>query len=317
MKQYSSKTDVQALPSPVTMNRWQELWKEIKRNRVAYAYISPFYILFLLFGAFPILYAFYLSFHQWDGMDDKVFVGLGNYKQLFSDPIFWKAVYNTLFIGIIAHIPMLLFALFIAFVINSGMIKLKELFRTIYFLPVITSSVAISLVFLTLYGVRAGLINYALTLIGIPPIDWWGGNGQWVKPAIILLFAWKWVGWNMVIYLAGLQGISRDIYEAAEIDGASMPQIFFRITLPLLKPIILFTLILSTIGAMTIFDEPYMLVGTGGGTDNSGLTLMVYLYREAFEYVHFGYSSSIAYVISMFIVFISILNLKFFGKSDT
>lgn len=292
------------------------LWKEIKRNKVAYTYISPFFLLFFLFGAFPIIYAFFLSFHQWDGMDAMRFVGFLNYKHLLSDPIFWKAAYNTIFIGVIAHIPMLLFALFIAFVINSGLVRLKELFRTIYFLPVITSSIAVSIVFLTIYGVRAGLANYVLSLFGISPIDWWGGYGNWIKPAIIILFVWKWVGWNMVIYLAGLQGIPKDLYEAAEIDGANMPNIFFRITLPLLKPIVLFTLILSTIGALTIFDEPYMLVGTGGGTDNAGLTLMVYLYREAFEYVHFGYASSIAYVITAFIVVVAVINMKLFGKDN-
>jgi cellobiose transport system permease protein len=308
------KTTVEIAAPPKKMSRF---WKILKDNHVPYIYIAPFYILFALFGAFPIIFAFYLSFQQWDGLEAMNFVGLQNYKQLLSDPIFWKAAYNTVYIGIVAHVPMLIFALFVAFVVNSAMVKYKQVFRTVYFLPVITSSVAVSIVFLTLYGVKAGLINYVLTLFGLPPIDWWGGNGNWVKPAIILLFMWKWVGWNMVIYLAGLQGIPRELYEAAEIDGASMTQIFFRITLPLLKPIILFSLILSTIGALTIFDEPYMLVGTGGGTDNSGLTLMVYLYREAFEYVHFGYASSIAYVISIFIIIIAVINMKVFGKQNT
>ncbi|MCZ8516133.1 sugar ABC transporter permease [Paenibacillus filicis] len=293
------------------------MWKEIKRNWVPYVYISPFYILFAIFGAFPIFFALFLSFQQWDGLDDMRFIGMDNYTQLLSDPVFWKAMYNTFYILIIAHVPMLFLSLILAFIINSAMVKFKELFRAVYFLPVITSSVAVTIVFSTLFGVRAGLINYILTQFGLSPIDWWGGSGEWVKPAIILLFIWKWLGWNMVIYLAGLQGISKDYYEAASIDGASMIQIFRRITLPLLKPVIVFTLIQSTVGGLTIFDEPYMLVGTGGGTDNSGLTLMVYLYREAFEYVHFGYASSIAYVISAFIVFVAVLNMKFFGKSNT
>ncbi|TDF94096.1 carbohydrate ABC transporter permease [Paenibacillus piri] len=294
-----------------------ELWKRMKRNWVPYVYISPFYILFAIFGAFPIFFALYLSFQRWDGLDDMQFIGLDNYVQLLSDPVFWKAVYNTFYILIIAHIPMLFLALVLAFVINSSLIKFKELFRAVYFLPVITSSVAVTIVFSSLFGMRAGLVNYLLTQLGITPIDWWGGTGQWVKPAIIMLFIWKWLGWNMVIYIAGLQGISKEYYEAAAIDGANMPQIFRLITLPLLKPVIVFTLIQSTVGGLTIFDEPYMLVGTGGGTNNAGLTLMVYLYREAFEYVHFGYASSIAYVISAFIVFVAVLNMKFFGKNNT
>jgi cellobiose transport system permease protein len=301
----------------MTKSGVSQLWKEIKRNWVPYVYISPFYILFAVFGAFPILFALFLSFQQWDGLDDMRFIGLDNYAQLLSDPVFWKAMYNTFYILIISHVPMLSLALILAFIINSAMVRFKETFRAVYFLPVITSSVAVTIVFSTLFGVRAGLINYVLTQIGLSPIDWWGGEGQWVKPAIVLLFIWKWLGWNMVIYIAGLQGISKDYYESAAIDGASMPQIFRRITLPLLKPVIVFTLIQSTVGGLTIFDEPYMLVGTGGGTDNAGLTLMVYLYREAFEYVHFGYASSIAYVISAFIVFIAVLNMKFFGKSNT
>jgi cellobiose transport system permease protein len=301
----------------MTKSGVSQLWKEIKRNWVPYVYISPFYILFAVFGAFPILFALFLSFQQWDGLDDMRFIGLDNYAQLLSDPVFWKAMYNTFYILIISHVPMLSLALILAFIINSAMVRFKETFRAVYFLPVITSSVAVTIVFSTLFGVRAGLINYVLTQIGLSPIDWWGGEGQWVKPAIVLLFIWKWLGWNMVIYIAGLQGISKDYYESAAIDGASMPQIFRRITLPLLKPVIVFTLIQSTVGGLTIFDEPYMLVGTGGGTDNAGLTLMVYLYREAFEYVHFGYASSIAYVISAFIVFVAVLNMKFFGKSNT
>lgn len=292
------------------------LWKEIKRNWVPYVYISPFYILFAIFGAFPVFFALFLSFQQWDGLDDMRFVGVDNYVHLLSDHVFWKAMYNTFYILIVAHVPMLFLALILAFIINSAMIKFKQLFRAVYFMPVITSSVAVTIVFSTLFGVRAGLINYVLTEMGQSPIDWWGGNGQWVKPAIIMLFIWKWTGWNMVIYIAGLQGISKDFYEAAAIDGANIPQIFRHITLPLLKPVIVFTLIQSTVGGLTIFDEPYMLIGTGGGTDNAGLTLMVYLYREAFEYVHFGYASSIAYVISAFIVFLAILNMKFFGKSN-
>lgn len=294
------------------------LLKEIYRNRVAYAYISPFYILFLIFGAFPLVAGFYISLHNWDGLSDMMFIGFGNYIQLFKDPVFLKAIYNTLFIGIIAHIPMLFGALVLAFIINMGIIRGKDIFRTIYFLPVITGSVAVAIVFRMLYGIRSGLINYVLSFANMGPIDWWGGHGEWIKPAIIILFVWKWLGWNMVIYLAGMQGISTDYYEAAKIDGANMKQMFFRITLPLLKPVILFTLVQSTIGGLTIFTEPYMLLeGASGGTNYEGLTLMVFLYRDAFEYVHFGYASAVAYVVSAFIITISVFNLKIFGQENT
>ncbi len=290
------------------------LWREIRRNWVAYAYISPFFILFAIFGAFPILFSLVLSFQDWNGISPMQWAGLQNFIRLFQDRLFWLALGNTLYIGIVAHVPMLIVALVLAFIINSGLVRYKDFFRTAYFLPVITSSVAVALVFGTLYGVRFGLINWVLTEIGLKPIDWWGGRGEWIKPAIIILFVWRWLGWNMVIYLAGLQGIPHDLYEAAAIDGASLPQIFRLITLPLLQPVILFTIVLSTIGAMTLFDEPYILVGVMGGTSNAGLSIAMYLYNHGFNLAHFGYASAMAYVVSAIIVVASVLNIRFLGS---
>jgi ABC-type sugar transport system permease subunit len=209
---------------------------------------------------------------------------------------------------------MLLGALVLAFIVNSAAVRYKEFYRTAYFLPIVTSPVAVALVFSTLYGVRFGLINWLLTEMGGTPIDWWGGRGEWIKPAIIILFIWRWLGWNMIIYLAGLQGINPELYEVAAIDGASLPQVFWYITLPLLRPIILFTLILSTIGAMTIFDEPFLLVGVTGGTNNAGLTIAMYLYNRGFNFAHFGYASAMAYVVSAIIVAVSIFNIRVFGS---
>ena len=301
------------------------LWQEIRRNWVAYVYISPFFILFAIFGAFPIIFSLYLSFHRWNGITPMTWVGLENFFLLFQDRLFWVSLKNTLYIGIVAHIPMLLGALVLAFIINSRLVRLKDFFRTAYFLPIVTSSVAVALVFGTLYGVRFGLINWLLTEIGLQPINWWGGRGEWIKPAIFILFIWRWLGWNMVIYLAGLQGIPGEIYESASIDGASLLQIFWHITLPLLRPVILFTVVLSTIGTMTLFDEPFILLMTGGGTtnvgltggtNNAGLTIAVYLYNRGFNLAHFGYSSAMAYVVSAIIVGASILNIRFFGRRD-
>lgn len=297
--------------------RRNELWREIRRNWVAYVYISPFYILFAIFGAFPILFSLFLSFQQWNGISPMQWVGLQNYIRLFQDRLFWVALGNTVYIGIVAHIPMLISALLLAFLINSGLVRYKDFFRTAYFLPIVTSSVAVSLIFSTLYGVRFGLFNWLLTQIGLPAIDWWGGKGEWIKPAIIILFIWRWIGWNMVIYLAGLQGIPGDLYEAAAIDGAGLRQTFLYITLPLLRPVILFTVILSTIGTMTLFDEPFLLVGVTGGTSNAGLTIAMYLYNRGFNFAHFGYASAMAYVVSAVIVTASALNMRLFGRNQT
>ena len=277
--------------------------------RVAYVYIAPFFILFTIFNLFPMAYGFFLSFFRWDGLSAMHFNGLNNYINLFKDILFWKALKNTLFIGIIAHIPILLGGLVLAYILNSKLVKGQNIFKTIYFMPMVTSSVAITIIFQNLFGYNYGLINWFLSLFGEPPVNWLGGDGSLIKVAVIVMFAWKWVGWNMVIYLAGMQGISNDIYEAAAIDGANHPQIVFRILIPLLKPIILFTLIQSTIGMFNLFTEPFVLTGSSwtGGTNNGGLTLMIYLLNKAPQGgTLYGYASAVAYVITIMIVIISV-----------
>lgn len=283
-------------------------------------YISPFFILFAIFGLFPIAYGFYLSFFRWDGMTTMHFIGFENYINIFKDVLFWRAFRNTLVIGIIAHIPILLGGLALAFILNSKMIKGQNIFKTIYFMPMVTSAVAISIVFQQMFGNNYGVINYFNVLLGGDKINWLGGDGSLIKWAVIVMFAWKWIGWNMVIYLAGMQGISSDIYEAAQIDGASQTQVMFRICIPLLKPIIIFTVIQSTIGMFNLFTEPFILTNQNwnGGTNNGGLTLMMYLLNKAPQGgTLYGYASAVAYIITMFIVLISIaVNKGTTDKSD-
>lgn len=295
------------------------LFATIWKNRVAYAYIAPFYILFLVFTLFPMVAGFALSFFRWDGLGAMHFINIQNYVNLLKDPLFWKALKNTLFMGIIAHIPILLGGLVLAYILNSKLVKGQNIFKTIYFMPMVTSSVAISIIFSNMFGYNYGLINWFLSLFGEEPINWLGGDGSLIPVAVIVLFAWKWVGWNMVIYLAGMQGISNDIYEAAEIDGANHAQIVFRILIPLLKPIILFTMIQSTIGMFNLFTEPFMLTGSNlnGGTNNGGLTLMMYLYGKAPQGgTSYGYASAVAYVITMMIIIISVLLNKAMADKD-
>lgn len=295
----------------------KEAWKKYK---VAYVYIAPFYILFAIFGLFPIAYGFFLSFFRWDGLSKMHFIGLENYINIFKDSLFWIALKNTLVIGIIAHIPILLGGLALAFILNSKLIHGQNIFKTIYFMPMVTSSVAISIVFQQLFGHNYGVINWFITLLGGEKINWLGGDGSLIKVAVIVMFAWKWVGWNMVIYLAGMQGISTDIYEAAQIDGATQPQIMFKICIPLLKPIIIFTLIQSTIGMFNLFTEPFMLTSQNwqGGINNGGLTLMIYLLSKAPQGGNlYGYASAVAYIITLMIVAISAgINRAALDKSD-
>ncbi len=292
----------------------------LKKNRVAYVYIAPFYILFSIFGLFPMIAGFFLSFFRWDGMSAMHFLGLTNYINLFKDVLFWKALGNTLFIGIIAHIPILLGGLVLAYILNSKLVKGQNIFKTIYFMPMVTSAVAITIIFQNLFGNNYGLINWVLSLFGEKPINWLAGDGSLIKVAVIVMFAWKWIGWNMVIYLAGMQGISNDIYEAARIDGASNSRIVFSIVIPLLKPIILFTLIQSSIGMFNLFTEPFVLTNSswGGGVNNGGLTLMMYLLNKAPQGgTAYGYASAIAYVITIMIVIISIFLNKVMAEKDT
>lgn len=276
--------------------------------RVAYAYIAPFYILFLIFNLFPMVSGFVLSFFRWDGLSEMHFVNVENYVNLFHDPLFWKALWNTLFIGIIAHIPILLGGLVLAYILNTKLVKGENIFKTIYFMPMVTSSVAITIIFSNMFGYNYGIINWFLSLFGETPINWLGGDGSLIKVAVIVMFAWKWIGWNMVIYLAGMQGINNDIYEAAAIDGANHTDIVFKVLIPLLKPIILFTLIQSTIGMFNLFTEPFVLTGSSwtGGTNNGALTLMIYLLNKAPQGgTLYGYASAVAYVITIMIILIS------------
>lgn len=288
------------------------LLREIVRNRVAYAYIAPFYILFILFGLFPIVAGLYISFFRWDGLSAMRFQGFGNYINLFGDALFWKALYNTAYIGIIAHIPILLGGLILAYILNNRIIKGENIFKTVYFMPMVTSSVAVSIIFQNMFGFNFGLINYVLERFGIPPVGWLVGNGEYMKIAIIVMFSWKWIGWNMVIYLAGMQGIGQEIYEAATIDGASHVQTLTRITIPLLKPIIVFTVIQSTIGTLNLFTEPFVLAGNlKGGPNNQGLTAMMYLLNKAPQGNNqYGYASAVAYVITLLIMVVSMVLMR-------
>lgn len=278
--------------------------------------ISPFYILFLIFGLFPILFSLYLAFHAWDGLGEMEFVGLRNFRNLLTDdPDFWVSVGNTFAIWFLSTLPQLFLALVVAFLLNAAFMKFKNFYRAIYFLPNITSIVAVAIIFGSFFGSQFGLINGVLGALGLPRIEWLT-DGFWVKAAVSLMVIWRWTGYNAIIYLAGLQGIPHDLYEAATIDGASRMQQFFSITLPLLRPIILFTVILSTIGGMQLFTEPMILLGNGGGATKGGLTLVLYLYNQAFINQLFGYASAIAWVLFLLIGLFSFLNWKFVSRGE-
>ncbi|MDC3416057.1 carbohydrate ABC transporter permease [Aquibacillus salsiterrae] len=282
---------------------------QTKRDQIAgYIFISPFFILFSIFGVFPIFFTAYVSLNKWNILGDKTFVGFQNYQMLMSDPSFWKSLGNTFSIWFLSTLPQLFLALILAFILNQVFIKGKDFFRLSVFMPNITSVVAVAIIFGAIFGERYGILNYFLSLVGMDPINWKGGVlGTHI--AISTMVMWRWTGYNSIIYLAALQSIPKDLYEAATIDGASKIQQFFKITIPMIRPMIIFTVIVSTIGGMQIFSEPLIFSGAGGGSVKQGLTMTLYLYEEAFTRSNFGYASAIAWLLFIIIVLFSLVNL--------
>ncbi|AIC94467.1 carbohydrate ABC transporter permease [Shouchella lehensis] len=273
-----------------------------------YVFLAPAVILFLLFTAYPIAASIVLSFQKFEG-GSYVFTGFDNYIRLIHDSIFQTALVNT-FIIFILQVPfMLLLSMILANVLNSQLLRLKGFFRVSFFLPAVTSLVAYSLLFSVLLQDN-GLINELITNLGMAAIPWLT-DGTWAKISIVLAMTWRWTGYNMIIYLAALQNIPHEMYEAAKMDGAGKIRQFFSITIPSLKPVILFTGILSTIGTLQLFDEPFNL--TGGGPANSTMTLGLYIYENGFEYFDFNYASAVAYVVVMLVAVLSIIQFKVTG----
>nr|WP_165445050.1 sugar ABC transporter permease [Gracilibacillus phocaeensis] len=277
-----------------------------------YIFVAPAVLLFLAFMVYPIISSFILSFQTRTG-GAYTFSGLDNYIRLFNDPLFYKAMGNT-FIILLVQVPIMLFlAVVLAVFLNSALLSMRGFYRVAFFTPAVTSLVAASIIFVLLLNTDYGLINYLLTSMGMERIGWLT-DATWAKISLIIVTTWRWTGYNMVIILAGLQGIPHSLYEAASIDGASNIRKFFTITLPQLKPVLLFTFILSTIGTFQLFDEPYNL--TNGGPNNATLTITYYLYNQGFEYFDFGYASAIAYIIVLFIAILSWLQFKVARDDD-
>ncbi|WP_180271621.1 carbohydrate ABC transporter permease [Fredinandcohnia onubensis] len=274
--------------------------------------MGPALLLIIVFTIYPVISSFLLSFQEVRGVE-KTFVGLSNYARLFQDPIFYKSLLNTFQI-LIVQVPLMLFlALIIAVGLHSSMVKFKSLFRIAFFMPAITALVAASIVFMILLDEQFGLVNYLLSVAGIEPITWLT-SPFWAKVSVILVMTWRWTGYNMVIFLAGLQNIPDSLYEAASIDGASKFKQFFMITIPQLKPVFVFTVVMSTIGTLQLFDEPFIL--TEGGPNSATMTITLYLYEVGFKYFEFGYASSIAYVLVLIIAVISWIQMKLVGDTD-
>lgn len=309
----------QSFPGKQTAPDWgrihnggvQDTWyRNVFRYRHFYLFILPFVLSFLTFLVFPFCYSFWLSFNNWSGFGSHRFIGLDNYLRVFQDGVFQRALLNTVYYWLFSSPIIVGLSLILAVALN-GIGRFKGVFRTMYYMPFVTSVVVVAIVFSTFLDSEFGLINWVLTLVGLPKIPFLTSE-HWSKPAIIILLIWRWTGYNSVIMLAGLQRISKELYEAATIDGANKLQQFTFLTVPMMKPILSFAFILSTIGAFQIFAEPYVL--TTGGPANSSLSIVYYLYNLAFNQFRLGYGSSLAYILFMIILLFSLAEMKFFGR---
>lgn len=276
------------------------------RKNAPYLFLTPMIILFAVFMIYPVIKSLILSFQDFtDGQ--YIFCGIQNYVTMFKDPIFWKSLKNT-FIYLAVQVPvMVVLSLVLGVMVEQAFLKFRSGFRISIFLPSVTALVAYAIVFKLLFNTDFGLVNHALRALGFTGVDWL--NTVWgARMAIIIGITWRWTGYNTIIMIAGLKGIPLELYESADIDGANAFQKFFYITIPMVKSIILFVSITSTIGTLQLFDESFIL--TGGGPDNATITIGHYLYNTGFSYYKFGYAAAISYALVVIIGILSIIQFR-------
>ncbi|MDG9666623.1 carbohydrate ABC transporter permease [Hahella sp. CR1] len=311
----------------------------LTRKTAPYVFISPFFILFAVFGLFPLLFTIYLSFHYWDpstGLGGMKWVGFENFTFVLTDDWFHKSLYNTFWIALVSGVPQHLAAIPLAFFLHTRLSRWRNAVVGLYFLPFITSTVAISLVFTSLFSRDYGLINVLLTqmgqweVAGLRPLSWvfptenidWNDPG-YTKWVISFVVWWRYVGWNTVLYLSALQTIPKDLYEAASIDGASRRQQFWHITVPLLRPMMFLAITLSIIGNLQLFEEPFILTGglgpggtSIGGPDQAGKTAAMHMYATAYIESDFGTASAVAWLLFLIIAMMTWANNKAFKEKS-
>ncbi|MDP4549638.1 sugar ABC transporter permease [Alkalihalobacillus macyae] len=282
---------------------------EKKKDMISgYLYVAPFFIVFGIIGLYPALFSIVLAFNEWNGLGDMQFVGLSNFSVVLQDPLFWKSLYNTVIIGLMGTAPQLIVGIVLAYFLNLAVIRFTNFFRVTIFMPYITSMVAVALVFGVFFSSNeTALANYVIGLFGVDPVSW--KTSEWgAKIAIALMVFWRWVGYNTIIYLAGLQSISKDLYEAATIDGANKLEQFIYITIPLLKPFIILTVFMSTVGALQLFAEPTVFLGSSAFSRDEAMTVVMYLYRDAFNLGSFGTASATAVLLLIIIIGAAAIN---------
>lgn len=286
-----------------------------------YLYIAPFFILFSIFGLYPMGYTFWISMHNWPLISSgkpHQFLGFGNFSELFHQHLFWNSVYNTFGIFVLSTVPQLVMALFLANLLNKQL-RARTFFRMGVIVPIVTSTAVIGIVFNELFSRDFGLINWMLHGVGVGAIDWHADRwSSWL--ALATMVNWRWTGYNALIYLAAMQSIPRDVYESAALDGASATKQFWKITVPMLRPTIIFTVIISTIGGLQLFGEPVTFTtgvgGYRGGATRPFQTMTMYLFEQIFEANRLGYAAAVAWVLFVIILITSIINFLIVRRID-
>lgn len=279
-------------------------------SKAGYLMVLPYVVYFLLFVAYPLVFSFVLVFHRWNIVTPMEFIGLKNFERLFRDELFFKSIINTL-IFLSIHIPLqITLALFFANLLNQK-VKFSTFFRALYFMPVVVSGVVVTILWQQMYAYETGLINQILVNLNLKRVPWLISPDV-AMPSIAVMATWKNVGLYIVLFLAGLQNIPRELYEVAEIDGASNFQKFFKITLPMLNPTVVLVVVLSTIGGFSLFIEPYIM--TGGGPMDSTLSAVLYIYKQAFYFNHMGYAATLGFFFATIILIVVILQRKFIER---
>jgi lactose/L-arabinose transport system permease protein len=298
-----------ATARPVSFAPLDAVW----RHRWPLLFVSPFFLLFAAFFLYPVAFSLWLSLHETRGIAELRFTGLANFARLFRDAQFWGSMLNAAILFVIYVPVMTAGAVVLASVLNSGFLQLQGLWRSLIFLPHITSMVAAGYTFRLLLDKDSGYVNAALGLFGASPVAWLDDT-WWARISIGLLMVWAWLGYNTVIMLAGLQTIPRELVEAAKVDGANRVQAFLRITVPLLKPVIVFAVTLSIIGTFSMFTEPYVL--TRGGPARATETPVMQIFSTTFEELRYGYAAAMAYVYFAIVVAVTVLQFWFVTRRD-
>lgn len=303
-------------PSPWSLEHGAWSWFRLQAKAAPYVFVAPFLLLFAVFGCYPILKSLLLSLYVTNGPKSAVFVGLGNFSFLLSDPDFQKAVWNTAVFAFWSVFLQLPLSLGLALLLSQRWVRGREWLRLAFFSPNLLGQVFVAVLFSVLFTPQYGLLNQALHAIAPSyfALDTkWLANPNLVMPALVLTALWLYCGFNMIYFLAALQAVDRELYEAALVDGANGWQQFWAVTLPGIRPVAVFVLVSSTIGSFQLFELPYIMLNNSGGPDNAGLTIVMYLYNNGFVTGDLGYASAVGWTLALGVLMISLAQMRLTG----